>query len=233
MAGILRDDPTKPSDLLFDLTVEDDKELSKSELLQLVNYGQLQKTVSVLGTDGKQYELDIALLWDEDHIDILRRTSSYAGDPLLRVRIMRRLKMHKAIQRINTIDFSDKADMSKQRILWNVLNKLSDQQMEHMNGLYEQIALERDMVTFKALKQLTEELNKTAPKDIRPKTDTEKVVALDQQGAEHEAFIVANAQKQEQNAVRITEVLGEKMGIDISDKVEIPKSPKQNPSESL
>lgn len=95
-------------DVLFDLTPEDDKVLQESDLLQLVNYGQMQKPIKVPGTDGRTYTIEMALLWDEDYIDILRKTSSYSSDPILRVRIMRRLKLYKSIQKIDSHEYSNK-----------------------------------------------------------------------------------------------------------------------------
>jgi len=229
MAGALRGDATKPADLLFDLNVDDDVQLSKSELLQLVNYGQLQKTVKIPGTDGKMYEVELAILWDEDHIDVLRKTTSYAGDPLLRVRIMRRLKIHKAIQRIDALDFSDKEDPMKQRLLWSVLNRLSEQQMEYLNTLYEQISMERDMQTFQALKQMSQELSDTAPKDIKPKENKAVVNSI----SEHADYIKEQTKGQEEDAVTITKVLGDAIGVDTTDTVAVPSSPIQNPNETL
>lgn len=44
--------PKRDPDILFDLTPEDDKSLQESDLLNLVNFGQLNKPVEVLGYDG-------------------------------------------------------------------------------------------------------------------------------------------------------------------------------------
>ena len=50
MAGILEESKKSP-DILFDLTPEDDNSLRESDLLQLINYGQVQKPVEVTGAD--------------------------------------------------------------------------------------------------------------------------------------------------------------------------------------
>jgi len=191
---------TQP-DILFDLTPEDDVKLQESELLQLVNYGQLQKTVKLCGVDGRVYKVEMALLWDEDYIDILRRTSNYANDPLLRIRLMRRLKLHKAIQKIDKRSYEDKEDVVTQRELWLILNRMADKQVEILNALYEQIELERDATMYKAVQQLSDVLNDTMPKDFRKSTETAGGSQTD-----HEAVFAnaTNNQKQQVQAIEDT-----------------------------
>ena len=167
MAGNTPGASRKPSDILFDLTPEDDVKLQESDLLQLVNYGQLQKPIKVPGTNGRFYNVELALLWDEDYIDVFRKTTAYANDPLLRVRIIRRLKLHKAIQKIDNIDYSNKEDAASQRQLWTILTKLSDKQMECLNLFYEQVELERNLGVATAIGDLIKTFDSTMPGDLK------------------------------------------------------------------
>ena len=196
MAGNLAEQgrPTNP-DILFDLTPEDDKQLRESDLLQLVNYGQLQKPIKVLGTGGKVYTIELALLWDEDHIEILRKTTSYAGDPLLRVQLMRRLKMHKAIQKIDDTDYSDKKDMLLQRRLWAVLSRVADRQMEQLDAMYKQLEIERDLMVLSAMKELYTKLDSTLPKDIRRKENGGEDVSSSDAAAHEQIFAAEQARR--------------------------------------
>jgi len=189
MAGMLEESKKSP-DVLFDLTPEDDKTLQESDLLQLINYGQVQKSVEVTGADGSNYEIDMALLWDEDYIDILKKTIQYANDAVLRVQLLDRLKLHKAIQRINKHDYSNKADPVAQRQLWTILCRLSDLQMGILKGKYKQIEIERNLSVPKAIMELNKKADETATllKKASPNLEsTQQVEELKVQ--EHEAMV--------------------------------------------
>jgi hypothetical protein len=225
MAGTFQDNSSKnPPDILFDLTPEDDALLQESDLTQLVNYGQVIKPVSVFGTDGRKYEITFALLWDEDYIDILRRTVQYANDSLLRVRILRKLKLFKAIQSIDKNDYSNKQDPVKQRQLWTVLSRVSDRQMENLDTFYTKIELERDVLVLTAMKQFFAELDKTAPKELQPKKENKE-----EGGIEHEAYIESMKGQQEKAADATATVIKEAFQVTDGEVEGKTKSPKQNP----
>lgn len=208
MAGKLLGSGRGNPDVLFDLTPDDNTRLQESDLIQLVNYGQLQKPVKVQGTDGRVYTIEMALLWDEDYTEILKLTSHQASDMLLRSRTMRKLRLHRAIQKIDTHDYSDKTNVEQNRELWTILSRMADKQVERLAALYDQIELERDLLFLTALKQLTESMDSTMPKDIAPSTpkkDPEQVLA------EHlQVFQETGVNKQEV-AEKATEVLIEQV----------------------
>jgi hypothetical protein len=190
MPGIISDEKTRKSpETLFDLTPEDEDKLRESDLLDLVNFGQVSKPVLVPGVNGRKYTVEISLLWDEDYIDILKKTMSYAADPLLRTRVLRRLKLHKAIQRIDAHDYSDSSDVASQRELWLILSKLSDSQVDVLGRHYEIIESERNVMVAQALELLNDALDATTPapykKDIsetdKPHTDHAAILAGHQQ----------------------------------------------------
>lgn len=164
MAGELKGSAEKKlsSDILFDLTPEDDKKLRESDLLDLVNYGQLSQPVTVPGANGSEYKVEFALLWDDDYINILKKTTQYSNDPILRVKLLRRLKLHTAIQTINNNDYSDKMDPIKQRELWTVLTKLSDVQIEYLENKYLELEYDRNVMITDSIKELNETLDKTS-----------------------------------------------------------------------
>lgn len=209
---------------LFDLTPEDDRILSESELAQLVNYGQLQKTVKVPGVSGNIFSVEMALLWDEDHIDILQRTTSAANDPLLRVRLMRRLKLFKAIQKIDDYDFTNKEDPSSQRKLWTLLCRLADRLIEQLDALYNQIELERDLLVLTAMKQLTEGFTATMPPELKPKKAEHTSVE------DHLREFERHEQGREANAQHIENVIQAVAG-EVSQ--DVPRSPVQDPTREL
>lgn len=174
MPGKLADNKNNQnSDILFDLSPEDDVKLRDSSLLSLVNYGQIRETVVVLGTDGKTYDIVLALLWDEDFIDILKKTQAYASDPVLRGRLLRRLKIFKAIQSIGDIDYDDDSDVIKQRELWTLLSRMSDMQVDYLDGEYSRIELDRNLHMADDIKALGVALNETAPEEVKLKSKTE------------------------------------------------------------
>lgn len=224
MAGNFSNTPKTAPHNLFDLTIEDDRILSESELAQLVNYGQLQKTVKVPGIDGNIFSIELALLWDEDHIDVLQRTTSAANDPLLRVRLMRKLKLFKAIQKIDNHDFSNKEDPIAQRKLWTVLSRMADRLIEQLDALYNQIELERDLLVLTAMKQLTEGFSNTMPPELKPKKAEQTSVE------EHIRVFEQHEQQRNNTAETLTPVIKEVLGQDTND---IPKSPVQDPNRSL
>jgi len=166
MAGsiLAEQENRKASDILFDLTPEDDKQLRESDLLDLVNYGQLQEPIQVLGTNGKQYTVEMAILWDEDHIDLLKKTTQYSSDALLRVRVMRRLKLHKSIQSIDDRDYSDESNIPAQRELWAILSRMSDAQIEYLDAKYSEKEMLRNMHVMEAIEQLSD-IKKPAPQE--------------------------------------------------------------------
>ena len=166
MAGDIGKKSEKKSDLdvLFDLTPEDDKRLLGSDaLLGLVNFGQITEPVKVMGTDGKQHLMDMALLWDEDYVEILKKTTKWSGDPLLRLRIMRRMKLHKAIQHKDDRDYSHPDNPVAQRELWHVLCRMADVQVEFLDGQYSKIELERNIAFNNAIEELIDTLDSTMP----------------------------------------------------------------------
>ena len=80
MAGVIAKGVEYNSDILFDLNPDDDVKLRTSSLMGLINYGQEDQIIKVLGVKGEQYSIKIALLWDDDYIDMLKKTSSYSSD---------------------------------------------------------------------------------------------------------------------------------------------------------
>jgi hypothetical protein len=168
MAGTLSESKKTSSDILFDLTPADDQKLQESDLLALVNFGQLTKPVEILGAKGKKYNITFAVLWDEDYIDVLRRTTQYATDPILRSRIMRRLIVFKAIQKIDDTDYAVENEINR-RLLWNMLCKLSDIQMLILEGKYKEIEYENQVVTMDGTFKIAEKLDNTLPSDLKDK----------------------------------------------------------------
>ena len=155
MAGKLAEqERTKSPDILFDLTPEDDKKLRESDLLDLINYGQSQREILIPGTSGKNYKVELALLWDEDYVDILKKTSYLASDNLLRIKVLRRLKLFKSIQRIDSHDYSDGEDPVSQRELWAIFCRLSEIQVEYIEQRYKELELERDFAVSSAIRKL-------------------------------------------------------------------------------
>lgn len=177
MAGKLGAEQEKlhHSDILFDLTPEDDKGLLESELLDLINYGQVRKPIKIPGASGREYEADLALLWDEDHIDILKRTTAYANDPLLRVRVIRRLKLHKSIQRIDHYKYDDQEDLVAQRQLWAILCRMSDAQIEYLDAKYHETELERNVQMVQAIRTMTAEFDSEEKKKQKSQTSGNKI----------------------------------------------------------
>jgi len=208
MAGTFKTDKKPAPEILFDLLPEDDLSLKEADLLQFVNHGQLQKQVDIPGVDGRVYKVEMALLWDDDHIDVLRRTSAYANDPLLRVKLMRRLKLHKAIQTIGQVDYTNKEDPAAQRQLWTLLARLSDSQMEYLDSQYVRLELERNMSFIQAIKALSGQLDDTAPRDLKPReTKTE------QQAEEHVQHFEQVAAARKVQTESLATVIEEKTGI--------------------
>jgi hypothetical protein len=162
MAGELKGSH-KSSDILFDLTPEDDKNLRESDLLDLVNHGQLTDTIDIPGLHGSVYHVRVSLLWDDDYIDILKRTTNYSNDPILRVKLLRKLKLHTAISGINDKDYSDKNDPRAQRELWLILSRLSDTHIEYIDKKYGELEFTRNMDVMDAMQQITEKFDKTSP----------------------------------------------------------------------
>lgn len=161
MAGTFKNTGAKASqDILFDLTPEDTQLLQESDLLQLVNYGQLARDIEVFGTDGRKYTIELALLWDEDYVDILKKTQSYSEDSILRVKVLRRLKMFKAIQKIDEHSYADPEDRPAQRELWALLCRMSDAQMDFIDAKYHEIELERDLSITDAMGIMGDQFNK-------------------------------------------------------------------------
>lgn len=192
---------TRSSDILFDLTPEDDKKLLESDLLDLINYGQVKKPIKVPGANGRTYEMELALLWDEDKIDILKKTMDYASDPILRNAILRRLKLYKAIQRIDKRDYSDPDNVSAKRELWAILSRLSDAQVEYLDTRYIEIELGRNMQMIDAVKALSgmfeEHEQKTTDQKIQVQTNAD----------EHLATFQADEVKREAVAEELAEVI--------------------------
>jgi len=174
MAGTVRDERIKKDvDILFDLTIDDTKLLSESDLISLVNYGQLSKSVKVKGSDGSVHKMEFALLWDEDYIDLFKKTTKYANDALLRVKLVRRLRLHKSIQSIDDNDFSNVSDVRSQKLLWAILCRMSDAQIEYLDSKYSEIELERNLSVAEDIKSLDNKLEETVP-DIIKKEDSDK-----------------------------------------------------------
>ena len=170
MAGKLLDAGVHSEpDMLFDLTLDDDKRLSKSDLLSLVNYGQVKKPFTVLGHKGAHHKVEMALLWDEDYVDILKKTTKYASDPNLRVRLVRRLRLHKSIQKIGHHEFMSE-DVQGQRQLWTLLLRMSDAQVEYLDGKYSEMELERNLAMADSIKALDAEMQSTAPDILQDTT---------------------------------------------------------------
>lgn len=203
MAGTTPGASRNIPDILFDLTPEDDQRLQESDLLQLINYGQLQKPVKVQGTDGRVYVIEMALLWDEDYIDILRRTTAYATDPLLRVKIMRRLKLQKAIQKIDGKDYPN-TDIAAQRQLWTILNRLADRQMDCLAALYDQLEAERNLMVGLAMRELSKTLESTSP-DSKKHDEKERSAAS---AAQHAQVFAKSEEKMAQTEKIIESVVG-------------------------
>lgn len=159
-------------DILFDLTPEDDKALLESDLLSLVNFGQLDKSFKIPGHDGRNYDVAMALLWDEDWLDLLKMTTQYSNDTVLRVKIMRKLKLHRAIQSINNIDYSDTNNKRRQRQLWVLLSRMSEIQIGYLDSKYTEMEIDRNLSTGDAIKALIDVLNDTASdSDKKPVAD--------------------------------------------------------------
>jgi len=165
---------TSTQDILFDLTPEDTKQLQESDLLQLVNYGQLSKAVEVLGTNGRKYSIELALLWDEDYVDILKKTQTYSEDSILRVKVLRRLKLYKAIQSIDDRLYNDPGEAQAQRELWTLLCRLSDVQMDLLDSKYHELELERDLTIVEAMGIMGEGFQEQTGN--KPATPTEEAV---------------------------------------------------------
>jgi hypothetical protein len=161
------------TDILFDLDLEDNKTLQESELLQLVNFGQLSKPYDFPGVDGKVYTVYFAVLWDDDYLDILQRTTKYAADPILRSRVMRRLIAFKSIQRINNIDFSNPNDVKSKRLLWTMICKMSDIMVQVLEARYKEMELENTMKVMDAMTAISEKMEATKPEGLK-KTTTDK-----------------------------------------------------------
>lgn len=229
MAGMLEESKRSP-DVLFDLTPEDDKTLRESDLLQLINYGQVQKPVEVTGADGSKYKIEMALLWDEDYIDILRKTIAYANDAVLRVRLIERLKLHKAIQQINTHDYSDKNDPVQQRQLWNILCKLSDLQMSILQGEYKRIELERNLNVTPAIKELNKKADESSTllKKAEVKPEASQQVE-ERKAAEHEVMVKDFVDKPKDLIKGVAEAVEKIVEPPVEGKPLI-QSPKQNAS---
>lgn len=208
---------TKSPDILFDLAPEDDKKLRESDLLDLINYGQVQKEILVPGTNGREYKVEMALLWDEDYLDILKRTTSMAADSILRVKAMRRLKLFKSIQRIDDRDYSDPDDLVSQRELWAILCRLSDIQVEYIEGKYKEIEVERDVTVSVAVQELNQKLDETSLTGKPDKNSKEDNVD------QHMAAFQQNKDAQEKTAVTISEALNP------TGKKEEPESGKSGP----
>jgi hypothetical protein len=226
MAGAIPGQKKQTPEILFDLTPEDDILIQESDLLQLVNHGQLQKPVLVPGTNGKMYEIEMALLWDDDHADVLRRTSAFVPDPILRLRLMRRIKLHKAIQRINNIDYSNKEDPAAQRQLWAVLCRLADAQMEFIDNQYSKLELERNLSFVESMKALNIQLNETAPEDIKPKN---KEKPANKTAEEHIQFMAQAERSRKEQGEALANVIAEtitgKTGAAEPAEPEIPEVP--------
>lgn len=226
MAGHVQGNASTLSpDILFDITVDDTKNLlTEPELIQFVNYGQLIKPVKVHGTDGTMHTIELALLWDEDHIDTLRKTQHYASDPLLRVRVIRRLKLFLSIQKIDSIDFSDKKNPMTSRKLWTVLTRLSDKQMDILNALYEQIEMERDMTVMTAMGQLSETLTTADTTAEVPTTQKQN-----QQLSEHEALINQHLSRQAAAQDDVNRTLDQHTDPEVGEVFGEPDSEEQTP----
>jgi len=181
MAGSMKHVKGTQPDILFDLTPEDDEKLRESDLIQLVNYGQLSKEIELLGTDGKVYKVELALLWDEDYVDILKKTQEYSNDSILRVKILRRLKLFKSIQFIDGHNYADTDDARAQRELWSILCRMSDAQIEQLDNKYHEIELERDLAVVDGMRMLGEKMNETAPsKEEEPSGNKSQVSESEQ-----------------------------------------------------
>ena len=194
MPGFL-EESKKSLDILFDLTPDDDKGLRESALLQLINYGQVQQPIEVPGADGTKYKIDIALLWDEDYVDILKKTTAYSNDPVLRIKLLRRLKLHKAIQAIHgtekTYDYTNKSDPMAQRQLWAVLCRMAEVQVDVLHSKYEQIEMERNINVTNAITALNKTLDATSTllkKPSNSKPETNKQVE-ETKAQEHSAMV--------------------------------------------
>jgi hypothetical protein len=161
------------TDILFDLTSEDNKVLSESELLHLVNFGQLSKAFDFPGVDGRVYKVYFSALWDDDYLDILQRTTKYAADPILRSRVMRRLKLFKSIQRIGTYDFSDADNFKAKRLLWSVICKMSDIMVQVLEARYNELELTNNMQVMDAVTALAEKIEATKPDELKVKNKEE------------------------------------------------------------
>ena len=222
MAGVLSGNKKQASEILFDLTPEDDQLLKEADLLQFVNHGQLQDKIDIPGTDGRKYVVEIALLWDDDHIDLLRRTTAYVSDPLLRVKLIRRLKLHKAIQKIDNLDYSNKEDPTAQRQLWAMLTKLSDTQMEYLDSQYSKLELTRNMAFLDVLKGVSEKLASTVPSEIKPKSETVVTTA-----EEHEQLIKQRTTAQQGAESEIADVILQHTIQEPVEGAKIVSSPKQ------
>lgn len=167
MPGDIRSDKKVDTDILFDLTIADDQELSESELLSLVNYGQVSESIKVCGADGATHSIIMALLWDEDYIDILKKTSKYANDPTLRARLVRRLRLHKAIQKIDCYEYDNDQDPKSQRQLWHILCRMADAQIEYLDGKYGELEAKRNTDIISDIRAIDDTLKETAPESIK------------------------------------------------------------------
>ena len=209
MAGTIPDvrknaDP----DILFDLTPEDDKVLTESELISLVNYGQKQSSVKVLGVEGVVHNIQLALLWDEDYVDVLKRTTKYATDPVLRVKVIRRLRLHKAIQTVDSLDYSDALDVKAQRNLWNMLCRMTESQIEYLDGKYSEIELERNMSMAEDIKSIDDTLSDTSPDSLK-EFSTEEVPQESEAPVDETAIPEADETLPEENLTPDTKPFGE------------------------
>lgn len=173
MAGKIVDNRVS-SDILFDLTQEDVKKLSESDLISLVNYGQVVEDVKVPSENGGSHVVQFSLLWDEDYIDIFKKTTQYSDDVLLRSRVLRRLKLHKSILRIDGNDYSDKDNPTQQRALWTILCRLADVQIEILHNKYEEIEMQRNLKVREAILALEDKFDNTSKLLKRTKSVEEK-----------------------------------------------------------
>ena len=175
MAGVQPENRIN-TDILFDLDSEDTKTLKESELLQLVNFGQLSKSYDFPGTDGKVYTVYFSVLWEDDYLDVLQKTTKYAADPILRSRVMRRLIVFKAIQRINTMDFSNPDDIAAKRLLWTALCRMSDIMVQSLEAQYKEMEAENQITVMEAIRVLSDKLEETKPSSLKKEVKDKDVV---------------------------------------------------------
>jgi hypothetical protein len=224
MAGTLSESKKTSSDILFDLTPVDDQKLQESDLLALVNFGQLTKSAELLGANGKKYNITFAVLWDEDYIDVLRRTTHYATDPILRSRVMRRLIVFKAIQKIDDTDYAVENEINR-RLLWTMLCKLSDVQMMIVEAKYKEVEYENQVAVTESTIKIAEKLDNTLPSDLK-----EKLTKKPSEGSsveEHAQVMGAVVEKAEAKVVAPVEAVLKETGMLVEGKSKA-ISPKQD-----